>query len=307
MEALKKEIKSSLKEAEIYHGQGLLEEARDRYQYIQELIQEKRIKNSSLLATVKKKIQTLEVEIRELAEAPDTIEMSAAVQEIIRHYLAPVDEAEDDTQKTFMGAVYLARFGQFQRALAEFESLMKVGPMRLAAAKNMLRCYRALSEWETAVHQYSQWLEADLFTQSQAEKLHDFLATMMKKEGLEPDIPPPLQDAELELPDFATDQVADEGIIDISSVGIHLEKGPRAGQIVEYEVSFQAGEMLSLLIPARDKEVLEGLEADAEMRRLQFYSPIAMFNGRARVITVSPIDSGPKSGDFNMDIRIEIT
>jgi hypothetical protein len=40
------------------------------------------------------------------------------------------------------------------------------------------------------------------------------------------------------------------------------------------------------------------------LKDLQFFSPIAMFNGSGTVSAKSQIKSGPKQGDFCLDIKI---
>ena len=68
---------------------------------------------------------------------------------------------------------------------------------------------------------------------------------------------------------------------------------------------FQSGNMLSLIISKQDEELIEGLKAGMELADIQFYSPIAIFNGAGIVASKTQIKSGPKQGDHCLDIRIK--
>jgi hypothetical protein len=75
--------------------------------------------------------------------------------------------------------------------------------------------------------------------------------------------------------------------------------------MVEFDVNFQSGNMLSLIISKQDEELIEGLKAGMELVDIQFYSPIAIFNGAGIVASKTQIKSGPKQGDHCLDIRIK--
>ncbi len=62
-----------------------------------------------------------------------------------------------------------------------------------------------------------------------------------------------------------------------------------------------------VMIRGRDGKMIEHLEVDNELEDLQFYSPIAIFNGSGLVAAKSEIKSGPKQGDYCLDIKITST
>ena len=62
--------------------------------------------------------------------------------------------------------------------------------------------------------------------------------------------------------------------------------------------------MLSLIISKNDANTIELLQEGYALNDLQFFSPIAMFNGSGVVSAKSEIKSGPKQGDFCLDIKI---
>ena len=61
------------------------------------------------------------------------------------------------------GAIALAKFGQFDRALKEFDHLLADDAVRVAAAKNIIRCYVELSDLDQAVKRFKEWVDDDGF------------------------------------------------------------------------------------------------------------------------------------------------
>jgi hypothetical protein len=77
--------------------------------------------------------------------------------------------------------------------------------------------------------------------------------------------------------------------------------------MVEFDVNFQSGGMLSLIISKSEKGLIDALKTGDSLDDIQFYSPIAMFKGTAVVANKTPIDTGPKQGDFCLDLKITST
>ena len=96
----------------------------------------------------------------------------------------------------------------------------------------------------------------------------------------------------------------EEEFIDISSIGIYFTAGPAKGKVIEFDVNFQSGNMLSLIISKNDAKNIESIQEGDILNDLQFFSPIAMFNGSGVVSAKSQIKTGPKQGDFCLDIKI---
>jgi hypothetical protein len=119
--------------------------------------------------------------------------------------------------------------------------------------------------------------------------------------------PKPKPETKAQAPAVEREASAEEEIIDISSIGITPEAGSKKGQLIELDVSFQTGSVISLLISGKDKELLSLFEEGAQLQQIQFYSPIAMFQGTGTVKAKTRISSGPKSGDFSVDISITST
>jgi len=115
-------IKSLLKEAELYQSQGLLDDAKQKYDNATALIE----KNPELenRQAVSEKIGALGSDIDRVEKASKSPELSAKVQDLIKNLFAFSDEKDKD-ETELEGAIALAKFGQFDRALAEFNELIK--------------------------------------------------------------------------------------------------------------------------------------------------------------------------------------
>lgn len=325
---VKKQIKSFLQQAELYQSQGLLYEAKENYLRAGQLAKknEDLIKNKNLLNVIAKKIKALKEKIDRIENEPLSVELPEKIQDIIKEKFS---FSKDTDTGELEGAIALAKFGQFERALKEFNSLIERESLRVEAAKNIIRCHKALDSTDEAVDRYRQWFESDFFTPDQLSRLRVFFQGILDSKGI--DIKLPQKAETMMIPSVeslrgpaAPAKVADESeplmsesreeeieeepeeenIIDISSVGIALTQGPRKGEIIEYDVSFQAGRVINLLISGNETDLIGTLNIGVMLDNVQFYSPIAMFNGKAVVSSKSPIESGPKQGFYSLDIKI---
>ncbi|MDM8524376.1 hypothetical protein QUF80_13495 [Desulfococcaceae bacterium HSG8] len=312
-EDVKKKVKLYIQEADLYQSQGLLNEAKETYLSAGKLVKkhESVLKNKNLLKMISKKLQALKGKIDRVENEPETVNLPKNVQDIIKNKFA---FSQNDDTGALEGAIALAKFGQFEAALGEFNELINRDSIRVEAAKNIIRCHKALDTIDDAVAVYQEWFDSDFFTPDQLNKLRVFFQGILDGQGIDiklsekPDIAkPPLNDAaesEAETPEIADSELDEEEIIDISSVGITLNEGPKKGETIEYDVSFQAGSVINLLISSDDKAFMETLRTGVMLNEVQFYSPIAMFNGRAVVSSKSEIESGPKQGYYSLDIKV---
>ncbi len=321
---LKKKIKSLLQHAELYKSQGLLNEALEKYVHAGRIIKKHAavIGNKKLLPAVAKRIKILKAEINRIEASPDMSVVPENVQDIIKNKFAFTDREET---RDLEGAVALAKFGQYDRALREFRVLMDREDLKVNAAKNIIRCHVTLNAMSDAVGQYREWFDQSALRPEELNKLRVFLQSILDKKGIKETLPgkepepivreaivedPGIMDGEIILPELVQGEIlgdadAEEEIIDISSVEITLEEGPGKWRTVEYDVSFQSGRVINLLISSSDKALIEILRTGLELKKVHFYSPIAMFNGEGVVFSKSRIESGPKQGDYSLDIQIK--
>ncbi|MCJ8501991.1 hypothetical protein [Desulfatitalea alkaliphila] len=306
---IKQRLKALLQEAEIYRTQGLISEAHDKYKSAADLIHSiNKLKNKeSLLKAVSEKIRALDSTKEKVDKGAETPELSKKAQDLIKNLFA-FSENTDADSAALEGAVALAKFGQFDRAVVELNELLQKEAVRVEAAKNILRCHLASATVDEAISQYHEWFSGDQFQPQQLEAVRIYLDEILQKRGLTMDLPS-AQTAEAALLEETAVEAetiveAEEEFLDITSIGITFDKGPRKGKMVEFDVNFQSGNMLSLIISKQEKEVLEHLAEGMKLQDVQFFSPIAIFNGAGVVASKTQIKAGPKQGDYCLDIRI---
>jgi adenylate cyclase len=124
--AEKSNIISLIKEAEVYRAQGLSAESRKTYRQALRLIKNdaQLAQNDELIESVQEKIHAVEREILEIDQTADFPEVSQEIQELIKKQFS---FSRNKDIAVIEGAVALAKFGQYGKALAEFQELIKKG------------------------------------------------------------------------------------------------------------------------------------------------------------------------------------
>ena len=308
---LGQKIKALLQEAELYRGQGLLRESIGKYQSAIEILKKiDKVKNrDSLLTGIERKIKAAERELEVFESAPAAPEMSADVQDLIKEKFAFAKGADSSALE---GAIALAKFGQYARAMEEFRSLLGDEADRLTAGKNIIRCHISRETFDEGIEEYRKWAADGPFTPAQLENLRVFFQGVLDNRGIEKTVadadeaPAEAESDELnlQLESAADDGMQEEELLDISSIGILMEAGPQKGERVELDVSFQSGSEISLLVAGRDRNLIEHLKVGTKLKDIEFYSPFAMFQGAGIVTANTKIATGPKRGDFSLDIKV---
>jgi hypothetical protein len=293
-------IKSLVKEADLYRDQGLLAQAKGTYSKVLEFVRknEKLRNQKKLRDAIGGKIKEIEERLSETSEETAAPDLSDNVQNLIRKLFS---HSQDENAAAVEGAIALAKFGQHERAMAEFQRLFKDGIMPVVVAKNIIRCHLALSSPNEAIDQYEQWLSGDSLSKGELEQIRVLLQNTLERKGI---------NVRLQ----GNDESALEGektgkkegdVLDISSVGVRFAKGARKGRMVEFDVTFQSGNVISVVVSGNEKDLVESLEVGIPLADMQFYSPIAIFQGKGVISGKTKIGSGPKQGDYMLDIRIE--
>jgi tetratricopeptide (TPR) repeat protein len=302
--SVKSQIKLLLREAEIYRSQGLLIEAKGKYNdAIDRIGKLDQAKNKEeLVQAITRKIKSLTISYHQIERAQEAPKMPPKVQDLVKN-LFSFSHDKDEDKAALEGAITLAKFGQYDRALEEFTELTKRDSLRVVACKNILRCCISVYSPEEAVERFKKWLKDDLYSTEQLQKIRLFLEDLLEKRGTEVQLPM-VPDAD---DDAVDENRMDEDLIDISSIGITFESGPQKGRMVEMEVSFQSGNMISLIVSSKDRALIENLKVGFRLNDVQFFSPIAIFQGSGIVMAKTKINSGPKRGDYSLDIKIVST
>jgi hypothetical protein len=292
-------IKSLVKEAEIYRGQGLFVASREKYLHVLQFIKKNKqlCRDKKLVNVVKQKIVNLEKDVAGLHQEAAVPELSQEVQGLIKKLFS---FSKDEGAAAMEGAVALAKFGQYEAALAEFHRLLKEGTFPLMAAKNILRCHLALSSPSAVIDQFGQWVSGSLLSKEQLKQTRAFLANVLERRGIKTKLP------EIVGASSVTDRSSEpEEVLDISSVRVQLGHGPDKGSVVEFDVSFQSGNIISVIVSAKHKDLADTFSLGIRLPDIQFYSPIAIFRGSGTVSGKTKIKSGPKRGDYMLDIKID--
>lgn len=302
MDAVTK-LKSLLQEAELYRSQGLLYEAKTKYLNASKLIKNDKQLKKKLINSITKKIESLDKAIDKVEKATEKPELSSEAQDVIKKMFLFASENEDTG--ALDGAIALAKFGQYERALKEFNKLIKKESIQIAAAKNIIKCHMALTSIDDAVKQYQQWFDNNIFIPEKLDKIRVFLQDILDKHGINKTLLQAKEDAK----DKETEKVIygeseKDEILDIISIGVIMDNGPKKGELVELDVTFQSGNVISLLIPEKEKELIENFKVGAMLNNIQFYSSIAIFSGSGAIASLTKIKVGHRRGDYNLDIEI---
>ena len=294
-------IKSLLQQAEVYRDQGLLQEAMEKYTTASELIlKNNKIKNrQNLIHVISKKMGALENDFKK-KNKPVSRKMPKKTQELIKSKKF-FSKKMGKEEAALEGALNLAKFGQYKRALKELKNLISVDSIRVNAAKNIIRCHMAISAPDDAIDQYNKWISNNLFRNDQLEKVRFFLKSSLIKKGIKKTLPELKKALKPEHTDFEEEE---EEVPDISSIVIIIDKGPQKGKEIELDVSFQTGNIVNVIMPGRDHERIKNLNIGFKINDIQFFSPIAIFKGSGIVSNMTYIKSGPKKGDCSLDIKV---
>jgi len=298
-------INSLLKEADVYQRQGLLEQSKDKYEAILDTI--KTAKNLSgnegLIHTVQDKIKKVQEALDEVDGAPDTIQLSKEVQNLITNLFSFSKNKESAAVE---GAVALATFGQYERALEEFRRLLSAGIMPLTVAKNLLRCHLSLAQPEAAISQFQDWISQNTFSVGELNKLRDFLQHILEREGIHANLP--VIDATSVGEDIKTEiqeDVFEDDVFGIISVRIIFAHGFNIGRMIDFDVIYQFGNAITFEVNANDKDLLDYFEPGVHLPRVQCYADFFLFNAKGIISEKRRVTTGPKQGRYSIVLTLE--
>ena len=300
----KEMIKTLLKQASLYGSQGLFVEAKQRYLQVLETINNSKQYrgDEQLLKALNTKIDSLEQNLQASLQDEGAPELTPHVKDLI---LELFSFSKNEDTAAIEGAVALAKFGQYEKALEEFTSLMKLGIMPVVVAKNIIRCHQNLSTIHNAIGLFEQWVSEETLSNKNLRNLREFLSDLLVKEGIDAQLPEVAAPAPAASPAAPKEPLDEDEIIDINLISMTLQEGRRKGEVVEFDVAFQTGNTVSFTVPADDEDLLEALKPGQRLTQMQCYSMLAVFNGSGVVSGKTRITSGPKRGDYTLDVTID--
>jgi len=300
---LGEKIKKFYQEAELYNSHGLLPEALEKYRAAEGLIKaNKNIKNrNTILKQISIRVSELNKSIEKL-NAQDTTKapkVEKKAQSLMKEMFS-FDDPEAKGSSSLGGAVALAKFGQYDKAVEEFNRLLEYDSLRLEAAKNILSCWIQQNYDDYAVTLYQKWAKTNFFPPEEMAVIQDYFNKLMEEHGIEHEI----EELETQRTVEPDSEVDDDEILDINSVKFALTRGEKEGERIELEISFQSGKYVRMIIPRKEKGLLDSIKAGDLLKDIDFYSPVAIFSGEGYVSSKSEIDAGPKKGDYSLEIKI---
>ncbi|MBW1957300.1 MAG: hypothetical protein JRI63_02010 [Deltaproteobacteria bacterium] len=297
---VKERLKNLLETAKLYRTQGLLFEAKGKYEDALTLIQQTGLikDGQNLIDIISKKISVVKKDIEKIEKQPTLLEVSEKVQDVIKELFSDT-KGKDEDSVALEGAITLAKFGQFDRALKDLNELLKNDSVRVNAAKSILRCHMARTSIEDAVVQFQKWQSMDIFTQNQLVTIRLFLE-VFRFDNFKDNI-----SLQLKNPEHVDElEITDGEIPDICSMIITLDKGLLKGVTFILDVRFQIGNVITLFIEEHKEELLESFEVGKSIDNLQFNTTIAVFKGKGVVAEKIRMDSGSREGDYRVDIQV---
>jgi tetratricopeptide (TPR) repeat protein len=295
-----------IKSAVLYRTQGLYREAREAYQSASDLINsgDRTENRDAVLSDLSEKIKELGAAEDHIESAPSNHELPDNVQNLIKNLFSFSEKSDPDT-KALAEAVTLAKFGQLERAIEELSGLLDKRSVGTVAAKNILRCHILLSAHDRALSAYKQWESEKKFSAKGLAGIRRLLENLLSKKGIRIPIPTISVDEKKERQPLDIPGQKPEEMLDIGSVLINFDQGPLKGKPVEFDVNFQTGNTVSLLIESKEKNLFDTLSIGFRLREVQYRSSVAIFRGAGVVSAKIMIHEGPKQGDYHVDIKVQ--
>jgi tetratricopeptide (TPR) repeat protein len=295
-------VKTLLKEAVVYRNQGLYAQAREKFCSALEIMNQNDVlrNNTTLISAVEQKVREVDAILGDIDQDVGAPELSEDIQELIKKSFA---FSKDKEAAAIEGAMALAKFGQFEKALEEFNEILEYATLPVMIAKNIIRCHLTASSPEAAVEQFTAWSEGDRFTREEIHHLREFLRGILESRDL--DLAIPGGDEVQENPPGDAEPEEDEEEMDISSVNLRLEGAPESERREGFPVELQSGSTISIIVPASDKELIRLFKHGLRLPEIQCFSPIGFFPGSGTVTGKTKVLEGPNQGSFMVDIRLD--
>ncbi|MFC1859430.1 tetratricopeptide repeat protein [Thermodesulfobacteriota bacterium] len=297
---VKSQIRLRLKEAQIYQTHGLFGEAKTFYREAVELIRNNPdlANRQKLLGHIAKLLKKLNSEAEKIRASETSPELTELQHQVVKEEAFVSKDGKTDAA-TFQVAATLLGFGQFNKALHEFNSLLKSTSFRVPAAKNILRCQVAVASTDKAVKQYSNWLQNDRFPPEEIATLRSLLLGILKRKGIEAKLP----ELSVEVPDSSFEKTK-EDFSDIISVMMSVVDSSQNTRTLDFDVSSQSGGVISVIVPREEDVLIDRLNVGSMLEEIRFFTPEAMFSDDCTVTSKTRINSGPKSGDWAIVMRL---
>lgn len=294
------QINALKKEAEIYFSQGLIEQSMLKFLELKDIVSKSEFysEDVELNRYLKDKINLVSNELEEINTEREAPLLDDDTQDLIEDLFAFSD---NDQMNEIESAVALAKFGQYEKALEEFNKLLDNDTFPLVSAKNILRCYISLSASEKAVSQIKEWDLRKKFTGLELLELKKFLKKILKENRQL------LLDAESEgnTEESEDDEEEYSDFMQVYSICLHLKHGQKKVKKVDLKVTSQSGNKISFILQRDQKNISDSLAKGLSLQNVQCFSKESVFNTRAVVSKKAVITSGPYKDGYSFDLKLE--
>ena len=188
---INKKIKIILKEADLYHNQGLLNEAESKYREVLSLMQKHlgTAKDAQKIQkAIEKKILDLDKEKVRVEKKVLSPHMTETSQDLITQMFVAADGKESAEAK-MEGAKALIKFGQFDRAIKELEVLLAEETVKLDAAKQIMASYMLNSKLDEIAPKIEKWFEEKTLSREQLESVVQHTRDLFITRGINMGLP----------------------------------------------------------------------------------------------------------------------
>ncbi len=98
----------------------------------------------------------------------------------------------------------------------------------------------------------------------------------------------------------------DEGVIPIHSIDIPIfnPDKPYELKILNFSVHSQSGDILNILVPAKQIAIIQSISIDNKISDIRFYSDTSLFIGEGVIQSVSRIKSGSEKGNYLIELKV---
>ncbi|TYT75414.1 tetratricopeptide repeat protein [Desulfobotulus mexicanus] len=284
--SVKDKFQVILKEARLYSSQGLYDEALTRFESLEKLVEPiAGLKNKeALISDIRQRISELHEKISAASEKNEKRTFTARESKLVNTLLP--DTEETPAEMRLEKGRLLARYGSYPAAIALFSAILKDKKFGEDAGHGLITAMVKDKREEEAADLLRQWQASGLFSEKELTRFQSLIPGMTS--GMEA-----AEDSSMDL-------------LPVSSVGIRLENVPEElNDQVDLDVSFQSGNLVSLIISSKDKKLIDDLKVGLRLNDMRCYSPVAVFRSSGVVASKHQINAGPKKGDWCLNIEIK--
>ena len=187
---INQKIKIIIKEADLYHTQGLLKEAESKYREILKIFHGNlKVDNAdNIRKAVEKKIRELDAERKHVEKKVMSPAMTKESQDLITQMFVDAEGGESAAAK-FEGAKALIKFGQFDRAIEELKRLVNDDSIKFDAAKQIITCFVLSLRVDEGINQIENWISSEFLPFEQLEKLIRHAQDLFRTRGVDRTLP----------------------------------------------------------------------------------------------------------------------